>query len=383
MPNEPEQRGDFDSPWKDILSSYFEEFIAFFFPQANSAIDWSKPYQFLDTELQQIVRDAELGKRIADKLAQVWLNNGESTWVLVHIEIQNQPKSDFAKRMYTYNHRIFDRYDRQVASLAVLSDEQADWKPTQFGYQLLGCEVNFKFPVVKLLDYQQNWQELEESSNPFATVVMAHLKAQETRGQQQERKTWKLSLTRRLYERGYQRQQIIDLFRFIDWVMALPKELEEDFRQEINQYEEERRMRYVTSIERLGIEEGIKQGVLRMLLRQLQRRFESVPEEVQTRLSEISVEQLEALSDVALTVDSLDEFVERIGIEPSLQPDALQMQQQGALRMLQRLLQRRFQSVPEEVHNRLTAYSVEQLEELLDVALTVDSLAEFVNSLPA
>ncbi len=142
-------------------------------------------------------------------------------------------------------------------------------------------------------------------------------------------------------------------------------------------------MRYVTSIERLGIEEGIKQGVLRMLLRQLQRRFESVPEEVQTRLSEISVEQLEALSDVALTVDSLDEFVERIGIEPSLQPDALQMQQQGALRMLRRLLQRRFESVPEEVHNRLTTYSVEQLEELLDVALTVDSLAEFVNSLPA
>ena len=146
-------------------------------------------------------------------------------------------------------------------------------------------------------------------------------------------------------------------------------------------------MQYVTSIERIGIEkgiqQGIQQGVLRMLLRQLQRRFESVPEEVQTRLSEISVEQLEALSDVALTVDSLDEFVERIGIEPSLQPDALQMQQQGALRMLRRLLQRRFQSVPEEVHNRLTVYSVEQLEELLDVALTVDSLAEFVNSLPA
>lgn len=387
MPNEPEQRGDFDSPWKDILSSYFEEFIAFFFPQANSAIDWSKPYQFLDTELQQIVRDAELGKRIADKLAQVWLNNGESTWVLVHIEIQNQPKSDFAKRMYTYNHRIFDRYDRQVASLAVLSDEQADWKPTQFGYQLLGCEVNFKFPVVKLLDYQQNWQELEESSNPFATVVMAHLKAQETRGQQQERKTWKLSLTRRLYERGYQRQQIIDLFRFIDWVMALPKELEEDFRQQLNVYEEERRMQYVTSIERIGMEKGIQQGIqqgaLRMLLHQLQRRFESVPEELQTRLSEYSVEQLEQLLDVALTVDSLDEFLERLGIEPSIQPDALQMQQQGALRMLQRLLQRRFESVPEEVHNRLSAYSVEQLEELLDVALTVDSLAEFVNSLPA
>jgi hypothetical protein len=119
-----------------------------------------------------------------------------------------------------------------------------------------------------------------------------------------------------------------------------------------------------------------------MLLRQLQRRFELVPEEVQTRLSDISVEQLEQLLDVALTVDSLDEFLERIGIEPSLQPDALQMQQRGALRMLRRVLQRRFESVPEDLQTRLTAYSVEQLEELLDVALTVDSLAEFVNSLP-
>lgn len=112
MPNEPEQRANFDSPWKDILTNYFEDFIAFFFPQAYSAIDWSKPYQFLDTELQQIVRDAELGKRIADKLVQVWLKNGDSLWVLIHIEIQNQPQTDFAKRMYTYNHRIFDRYDR-------------------------------------------------------------------------------------------------------------------------------------------------------------------------------------------------------------------------------------------------------------------------------
>jgi hypothetical protein len=242
--------------------------------------------------------------------------------------------------------------------------------------------VSFKFPVVKLLDYQQNWQELEESRNPFATVVMAHLKAQETRGQQQERKTWKLSLTRRLYERGYQRQQIIDLFRFIDWVMALPKELEANFQQEVYQYEEARRMRYVTSIERFGIEKGIKEGVLRTLLRQLRRRFESVPEEVQTRLNEYEVEQLEELSDVVLTVESLDEFLETIGIQPSLQPDALPIEQQVALRMLRRLLQRRFESVPEELQTRLTAYSVEQLEELFDVALTVNSLTEFVNSLP-
>ena len=35
---------------------------------------------------------------------------------------QGQPESDFAKRMYVYNYRLFDRYDRPVVSLAVLGD---------------------------------------------------------------------------------------------------------------------------------------------------------------------------------------------------------------------------------------------------------------------
>ncbi len=43
---------DFDSPWKDILDSYFEDFISFFFPQLYIDIDWSKKHESLDKELQ-------------------------------------------------------------------------------------------------------------------------------------------------------------------------------------------------------------------------------------------------------------------------------------------------------------------------------------------
>ena len=62
---------DYDSPWKKILEAYFQEFMVFFFPAAAEEIDWSRGYAFLDKELQQIVHDAELGKRLADKLVQV------------------------------------------------------------------------------------------------------------------------------------------------------------------------------------------------------------------------------------------------------------------------------------------------------------------------
>lgn len=72
--------------------------------------------------------------------------------------------------MYVYNYRIFDRYDRSVASLAVLADERKNWRPHQFGYQLWGTEISFNFSVVKLLDYQQQWSALESNRNPFATV---------------------------------------------------------------------------------------------------------------------------------------------------------------------------------------------------------------------
>src|SRR5262245_65444420 len=52
---------DYDSPWKEMLDGYFPAFMAFFFPAAAAEIDWSRGYESLDTELQQIVRDAALG----------------------------------------------------------------------------------------------------------------------------------------------------------------------------------------------------------------------------------------------------------------------------------------------------------------------------------
>ncbi|MEO0970182.1 MAG: hypothetical protein AAFX80_18095, partial [Cyanobacteria bacterium J06639_18] len=55
---------EFDSPWKDILQLYFEEFMLFFFPKAHREIDWMQQPEFLDKELQQVIRDAQLGKRL-------------------------------------------------------------------------------------------------------------------------------------------------------------------------------------------------------------------------------------------------------------------------------------------------------------------------------
>ena len=185
---------------------------------------------------------------------------GAEAWVLVHIEIQGDADADFAKRMYIYNYRIFDRYDRRVASLAVLTDDRPQWRPSSHAYEPWGCRTGIEFPIVKLLDYEKDRQTLEKTSNPFAIVVMAHLQSLATRHDPKERLRSKLALVKMLYERGYSRQDILDLFRFIDWVLVLPEELEEDFSHAVVKYEETMKMPYVTSVERVGIKIGEKIG---------------------------------------------------------------------------------------------------------------------------
>ncbi|MEH2094754.1 hypothetical protein [Nostoc sp.] len=138
---------------------------------------------------------------------------------------------------------------------------------------------------------------------------MAHLKTKATQRNPQNRLQWKLSLVRRLYERGYSRKDIRELFRFIDWIMVLPKELALSFKTEVRSYEEADRMRYVTSIERLAKEEGIVETARESIITVLETRFGEVPSsivEVINGIEEPSV--LKMLLKNAIAIPSTTEF---------------------------------------------------------------------------
>jgi hypothetical protein len=252
---------DYDSPWKEALDRFFEAFLALLFPEVHEQIDWSRGYEPLDKELQQVVREAEVGRRYVDKLVKVWTKDGVECWVLIHVEVQTARDPDFPERMYVYNYRIFDRYNRPVASMAVLADDDPTWRPQEFRHSLFGCEAGIRFPAVKLLDFVANEALLEESTNPFAKVVLAHLKAQQTHGDPAGRHAWKIRLVRGLYERGFSPKDVRELFRVIDWIIELPEALVNVFRQELDKIQEEGRMPYVTSIERLARREGMRLGI--------------------------------------------------------------------------------------------------------------------------
>jgi len=169
---------------------------------------------------------------------------------------------------------------------------------------------------VKLVDYQQHLSALENNNNPLATVVMAHLAALNTQSNRNERKVQKLALVRRLYEQGLEQQDILNLLVFVDWMLTLPPNLEEQFKLEVEQLEAERTMKYVTSFERSGIRSGIVSGIeigkqqeaLLFVTRLLNRRLGNIDEVLLEQVSSLSVEKLEALGEALLDFNSVSDL---------------------------------------------------------------------------
>jgi len=321
-----EVRAKYDKSWKEALSEYFKDFLAFFFPAAHSAINWTKPPVSREQELQKLIAGSATTDGVADKLYQVWLLDEQELWILIHIEVQSDYDVNFEKRMYTYNYRAIEIYDQFVVSIAILGDTSPTWRPNQYLKFALGCEASLKFPTVKLIDYEARWQELESNNNPFAIITMAHLKTKATTGNFREREKWKWQLIRGLYERGLTKQKIQKLFNIIDTMMTLPKQLQKRLVERISNFEEERKMALISPTIELareegwekGWEEGQEEGEQRgkqlgeqqLITRQLKRRLGEIEPSLVAQVQTLSVEQLELLGEALLDFSTVADLAQ-------------------------------------------------------------------------
>ncbi|MEO5349891.1 MAG: DUF4351 domain-containing protein, partial [Magnetococcus sp. YQC-3] len=174
----------------------------------------------------------------------------------------------------------------------------------EYRREIFGSRVIYHFNTVKLLDYLDQLPALASSDNPFAIVTLAHLRAKQTKNRPLERFQEKGRIARSLYRHGFNRQKIIDLYRFIDWVLGLPPELDAQFWEELSTFEEKQEMPYITSVERMGEEKGRligiqigeQKGEAKILTRQLQRRFGNLPAWASDKIANADLPTLEEWS---------------------------------------------------------------------------------------
>lgn len=225
---------DYDTQWKEVISSLFPDFIKFFLPYAYKLIDFQQPIEFLEQELHLLIADKyKVGKVVNDKLVKVKLKNGEEKWILIHIEVQSSFESGFNERMFTYFYRILDRYNQKVTALAIYTGQDVPKNHNQYEYNFFGTEVLYKFN--SFLVKNQKEKELIDSKNPFSVVILASKYLIKAKEDYEKRYKFKLELIRLAKEKNYQSDKIVYLLRFIDFVLKLPSNLALQFDREILQ----------------------------------------------------------------------------------------------------------------------------------------------------
>ena len=290
-----------DSPWKGALEVFFRPFMEFLYPQVSSLIDWKKPVEFLDKELQKITRAAKNSRRYADKLVKVQFLNGYEQWILVHIEVQGAPETDFAERMFIYYYRIRDRYQKPVVSLAVLTDTQPHFRPNHYSNEIAGCSLRFEFATVKLLDWQDKTDELLHDENPFGLLIAAQLTAKLIKDGK-NRVDNLIGYYRLAARKKLPREQITQLVVFLEWIVALPEDLTPYYNEQLEHLEEDNKMTYISIIERQGIEKGRAATLYNLL----QLKFKDQAAVYEQRLFDAKPAELNLWTERVLFAENID-----------------------------------------------------------------------------
>ena len=252
-----------------LLKSAFEEafpdLLRFFFEDADSIFNIERGFEFMDKELMELFPELAKkgGSRIADMLVKTHLRNGKSELVLIHLEIQGEGTKDFARRMFTYWYRIYDRFEVDIAALAVFTGGKNQKRPDHFHKNFLGTELHYKYKAYHILDHSET--QLLAMDNPFALIILAAQKVLLTNKiPEDELAVQRLAIARALIEsKRYNLPKIRRFLFFLKTFIHIGNpEINSNFDKQIDLLTGNKRtMGIIETIKMLTLEEGIEKGI--------------------------------------------------------------------------------------------------------------------------
>ena len=203
---------------------------------------------------------------------------------------------------------MLSAFRRRVVTLVILADLRDNWLPQEDSFQFADFSSTLRFSVCKLIHrLETDWQDGKSLPIQLARAQIAALR---TARNPERRLEVKWNMVRRLYELGYDADELRLVFRWIDRMMQLRSDLENLLTLKLAEFEEEKTMPYVTSVEKFFIARAEAQGEARGLcaavIKFLSRLCGSLPDEIQTRIRELSHADLEELSGDAADMHSVE-----------------------------------------------------------------------------
>ncbi|MFM5888662.1 MAG: Rpn family recombination-promoting nuclease/putative transposase [Dolichospermum sp.] len=317
---------DHDRLFKELISTFFIEFIELFFPQVLKYID-TNSVSLLDKE---IFTDVTAGDKYETDLIAKVRFLGKPSYFLIHIEAESGAKSKFNQRMFRYFSRLHEKFDLPIYPIVIFSYSSPKTLAIN-NYQINFPDLEvlkFNYQVIQL--NQLNWRDFLNRKNPIASALMSKMNIAPADRPKVKAECLRLLVTLKL---NPAKMQLIS--GFIDTYLRLSKIEEQKFAAEIGSLipsEKEEVMQIVTSWMEQGIEQGIQQGIERgvqqgmeqgiergiqqgieqgiergrqeaitkekdLIVRQIKRKVGNIDMELETRVKSLNLEVIELLAE--------------------------------------------------------------------------------------
>ena len=162
---------DHDRLFKELLTTFFVDFITLFFPAVASYLQ-PDSVVFLDKELFTDIAGRE--RREADIVVKAQFRD-RPTFFLIHIEHQSEAQADFSRRMFRYFTRLYEKYELPVYPIVIFSyDAPLREEPTSHRVAFSDITVlNFTYRVIQL--NHLHWRDFLRQPNPVASALIAKM----------------------------------------------------------------------------------------------------------------------------------------------------------------------------------------------------------------
>jgi hypothetical protein len=286
---------DHDRLFKELVTTFFVEFIELFFPQIALELDRDS-IEFLDKEIFTDISSGE--KHEVDLLVKVKLR-GREVFILIHIENQASAKSDFPRRMFQYFALLLGKYGLPVYPIAIFSYD-APLVPAEDRYQLdlFGLPIlRFQFHPIQL--NRLNWRDFLSKPNPVASALMTKMNIAPEDRPRVKLKCLRMLATLKL---DPARTELIGVF--MNSYLRLTANEMNVYNRELQALEPEKK-EFIMEVINEWTEMGSVQGRLKLVLRQLRHRFGNVPPELTEQLSHLPAEKIDDFAEAIFDFKTL------------------------------------------------------------------------------
>jgi hypothetical protein len=301
---------DHDQLFKQLLTTFFLEFLELFTPEFFAAIDPAS----LEILPLEYFTDIDAGERKAmDVIIRVNLlgrpNAPESSRVsvVVNCEHQSTTKADFNRRLFFYFAQLHRKYLQPVYPIALFSFDEP-YRPERDSYQVRvpGLQVmDFNFLTIQL--NRLDWREFLSQPNPVAAALMAKMEIDPA-----DRPRVKVECLRMITNLKLDKARTFLISGFIDNYLRLNPIEEQQFQVEVDKIklptEREDVMELTTSWKEEGIVQGRELGERSLVIRQLTRKLGNLSPELLVRVNGLSIDRVEALAEDLLDFTSMGDL---------------------------------------------------------------------------